>query len=83
MVQLWRTSSQCMPRYNPVVDDISIIWLERCQKELRKRIDRRVDMMLEAGWVEEVLGLPDEWKQFVRRKSCAGTILLQMQKQLN
>lgn len=64
--------SQCIPRYNPVVDDISIIWLERCQKELRKRIDIRVDMMLEAGWVEEALGLPDEWKQFVRRKKLCG-----------
>jgi tRNA dimethylallyltransferase len=44
----------------PLVRDFQAIWLQRERAELHARIERRLDAMLAAGWLEEVRDLVAE-----------------------
>lgn len=64
--------SDCKPIYAPIYA-ATIIFLTRDRKELYQRIDTRVELMMEHGWIaetQELLGTP--WEQFVLKKKLIG-----------
>jgi tRNA dimethylallyltransferase len=64
--------SDCKPVYAPICS-ATIIFLTRDRKELYSRINTRVELMMENGWVGEtqaLLGTP--WEQFALEKKLIG-----------
>lgn len=64
--------SSCEPKFDPIAPMIGII-CTRDRQELYNRIDHRVLIMLQSGWIEEVrslLGSP--WEQFLLEKKIIG-----------
>ncbi len=49
-----------------------IYFLTRAKEDLHERINKRVLAMLHDGWVEEVVGLPEEWHQYLLKKKLIG-----------
>jgi tRNA dimethylallyltransferase len=45
----------------PLVKDFTAVWIQREKSELETRIGVRVEAMFEAGWVEEVRGLVEQY----------------------
>lgn len=73
---MWQTlakkPSQYKPAYKPFAD-YKIFYVTRDRKELYARINARVDLMLQAGWLDEVknlIGTP--WEQFILEKKLIG-----------
>ncbi len=75
-LNIWYTTgklpSSYAPLYNPEMD-YSILFVDRDRQELRKRIDARVDEMLESGWIDEAKNLMNSpWQDFLRKKNLIG-----------
>jgi tRNA dimethylallyltransferase len=73
---LWRQTgklpSTLKPNFAPVAPFDCFI-LMRDRQELYERIDKRVELMLDAGWIEEtkkLLGTP--WEPFLMKKKIIG-----------
>lgn len=61
------------PLYDPVTDDIHIIFLTRDRADLYERINKRVQVMMQQGWLAEVRALdPETWYPFLMRKGLIG-----------
>lgn len=60
------------PLYMPVVENMLIIHLTRNRDELYERINARTDSMLTEGWLDEVSGLDDAWKSWLKSKKMIG-----------
>jgi tRNA dimethylallyltransferase len=72
---LWQQGvlpSSCKPLFQPSDFAVHVVYLTRSREELYARIDARVEIMLEQGWIEEVQQLSDEWRAFVREKKIIG-----------
>jgi tRNA dimethylallyltransferase len=63
--------SKQQPDWDPV-SRLYIICLTREKDDLQSRISKRVHVMLNQGWAEEVAHLDDDWKQFVIKKGFIG-----------
>lgn len=75
-ISIWlatgRKPSEYAPLYNPPATHI-VHCLSRDRHELYERIDSRVHIMLQDGWIDEVkklLGTP--WEDFLRTKKIIG-----------
>lgn len=50
-----------------------IVYLNREREQLYQRINHRVDLMLEQGWLDEIKPLLDsDWVDFIKRKKLIG-----------
>jgi len=75
-LNIWHTTgklpSSYAPLYNPEMD-YSILFVNRDRQELRKRINARVDEMLESGWIDEAKNLINTpWQDFLIKKNLIG-----------
>lgn len=65
--------SMQQPVYDPLDDNATIIFLTRDRTQLYDRINKRVQQMFKAGWVDEVQQLMgSEWEQFLLQKKLIG-----------
>ena len=74
-LDLWRTTGQLpssrKPKFQPLAD-FHIFCTVRDREELYQRINSRVMLMLQEGWVREADSLPLLWKAFLMRKKILG-----------
>ncbi len=64
--------SQYVPRYDPIAD-YYFVWLTRDRDDLYCRIDKRVHLMMECGWLDEVRTLHGTaWQEFITTKKIIG-----------
>lgn len=73
---LWHATqtkpSTFMPAYEPLAD-AHVVFLTRAREQLYQRINERVKIMLEDGWVDEVTRLQNTaWEPFLERKKLIG-----------
>ena len=75
-VQIWRTTGTKPSLYQPKFElpcNVIILFLTRERKELYARINERVDVMIKAGWLDEVKGLyHTPWEAFLYEKKLIG-----------
>lgn len=75
-IELWHSRgivpSEYKPLYEPPVGTYMFVMLTRDRDELYKRINERVTLMMNDGWIDEVQHLPQEWKEFLRKKKLLG-----------
>lgn len=68
-----RKASDFKPVFNPPLGDALIIFLTRDRQELYQRINERVEIMMQQGWIEEVTMLiKNGWAEFLERKKLIG-----------
>lgn len=74
-LSLWYSTgikpSDNVPLYTPPFT-YSLIYLKRERTFLYDRINKRVDAMVEEGWLDEVRNLDTSWQQFLLRKKLIG-----------
>lgn len=63
--------SSKVPNFDPLAN-FHITFVTRDRAELYERINSRLHQMFDAGWVEEVAGLSDEWQNFLLKKRLIG-----------
>lgn len=68
--------SECIPKYEPISENITLFVLNNIRDELYKKNDQRVRVMMEMGWLAEVANLESKWHNFLRRKKIIGYELL-------
>ena len=65
--------SQLQPLYNPIEGKALIVFITRDRNELYKRINERVESMIQQGWIQEVFSLiGTKWENFLERKKLIG-----------
>lgn len=64
--------SQHKPSFDPVTQRAQLVVVTRDRQELIERIDQRVDIMIQQGWLNEVAALPPAWQQFCLEKKIIG-----------
>lgn len=76
-LQVWYATQQLPSQYEPLYDPITPYWalitIDRDRQELYTRINERVPVMFNQGWVAEVqalLGTP--WEEFLLQKKIIG-----------
>lgn len=79
-LEIWCTTgilpSHCVPQYAPIAKNMQIFVLNSSKKELYDKIDQRVHVMMEMGWLDEVRKLPVAWHDFLRTKKIIGYELI-------
>lgn len=75
-LEIWHTTGQkpslFAPCYTPP-SDYMLIHLTRTRDDLYTRIDQRVKIMIEQGWINEVISLiGTEWELFLHEKKLIG-----------
>ena len=75
-LSIWHTygvlPSSCTCKFDPLAR-AHILWVGRTREQLYERIDKRVKIMVEDGWIEEckpLLNTP--WEDFLHRKKLIG-----------
>lgn len=75
-LNIWRTTGELPSTYAPVFDppaDFFLLFLTRDREELYKRINKRVHVMIEQGWLDEVAHLRGtDWEHFLQEKKLIG-----------
>lgn len=75
-LEIWRTTGTKPSLYAPTYQPIApyhMLFLTRETIELNERINKRVNAMLQAGWIDEVRRLKGtEWEPFLLRKKIIG-----------
>lgn len=67
-----RKPSEYQPSYQPV-GSFCFVYLTRQRQDLYTRIDQRVKIMFDAGWIEEVERLQGTaWESFLKKKKLIG-----------
>jgi tRNA dimethylallyltransferase len=75
-IELWKKTGKKPSEYKPVYKPPSsclLIYLQRDRDELYRRINERVILMINQGWIEEVehiRGTP--WEKFLQQKKLIG-----------
>jgi tRNA dimethylallyltransferase len=65
--------SEQKPIFNPLSKNFIFLYLTRDRNELYKRINERVKLMIDAGWLDEVRSLLNTpWQTFVQEKKFIG-----------
>jgi tRNA dimethylallyltransferase len=77
LVQAGTLPSLHAPVYTDLGADVLCVWLERDRQELYQRINQRVQIMMDAGWLQETQALiGTAWEQFLLHKKIIGYDLL-------
>ncbi len=75
-LHIWKKTDVIPSEYKPVYDpiaDYKIVFLTRDRQELYHRINKRVEMMLECGWLREIREIiSTKWEQFILEKKLIG-----------
>lgn len=77
-IEIWRETgglpSHATPGFtmDPRLGKVLIIFLHRNREELVAMIDERTDAMMAMGWLDEVRGLDESWKKFLKHKRLIG-----------
>ena len=75
-IELWHSRGvlpcEYKPLYEPPAGKYMFVMLTRNRDELYQRINERVALMMNDGWIDEVKDLPGEWKEFLRKKKLLG-----------
>jgi tRNA dimethylallyltransferase len=74
-LELWYATGILPSQQKPTYQSFGLFHLTfvtREREELYRRINLRVDQMMQQGWVAEVEGLSDAWKQFLLQKKIMG-----------
>lgn len=75
-MEIWRTKGIKPSLYEPNLEmpcNVIMLYLTRNRDDLYARIDKRVIMMLQAGWLDEVKPLCDTpWERFLYEKKLIG-----------
>ena len=74
-LELWQATGIVPSAHKPVFqpfEPFCLTFVTRDRKELYARINQRVRLMFEQGWVTEVAQLSEEWKQFLMQKKLVG-----------
>jgi tRNA dimethylallyltransferase len=75
-MEIWRTKGIKPSLYQPNLEmpcNVIMLYLTRNRDDLYARIDTRVIMMLQAGWLDEVRPLCDTpWETFLHEKKLIG-----------
>ncbi len=67
-----RKPSEYQPLYQPV-GSFCFVYVTRQRQDLYSRIDQRVKLMLDAGWIDEVERLKGtDWESFLKKKKLIG-----------
>lgn len=64
--------SQCTPKYEPIFDDMRLFVINAPKEILYQRIDARVHIMMQMGWLNETKNLDVAWQLFLKRKKIIG-----------
>jgi tRNA dimethylallyltransferase len=65
--------STLAPEYVPFPADVLLVFLSREREELYTRINQRVELMMQQGWIDEVRTLMGtNWESFLLRKKLIG-----------
>lgn len=79
-IEIWNKTgvlpSQCTPKYEPVASKMTLLILDRPKVELYEKIDQRVNVMMQMGWLAEIANLTSNWHDFLRRKKIIGYEIL-------
>ncbi len=76
---IWKQTGKKPSSYKPSFDPFAactFVWLERDRDQLYERINERVISMIDAGWINEVQSLDDEWVEFLKKKKIIGYDLI-------
>lgn len=74
-LDIWEQTGQKPSNYKLTFDPpgyCAFIFLTRDRDDLYKRINKRVDVMLNSGWIEEVKSLDTSWHSFLIEKKLIG-----------
>lgn len=75
-LDLWHAHGQkpsrLQPIFDPLVKPAAFIVIDRERSELYERINKRVELMIAAGWVREVQALSPAWHEFLLKKKLIG-----------
>jgi tRNA dimethylallyltransferase len=75
-MEIWRTKGVKPSLYQPDLEmpcNVIMLYLTRNRDDLYARIDKRVIMMMEAGWLDEVRPLCNTpWETFLHEKKLIG-----------
>ena len=76
-LQVWYATQQLPSQYEPLYDPITPSWalitVDRDRQELYNRINERVPIMFNQGWIAEVEALLDTpWEEFLLQKKIIG-----------
>ncbi len=76
--------SQCLPKYAPLFADMQLFIINAPKEILYQRIDARVHIMMQMGWLNETKNLDQAWQLFLQRKKIIGyEVILQYLNQGN
>lgn len=68
--------SMLKPTYADICKKLDFVIIGRDRAELYSRINKRVLVMLNSGWVDEVKNLDVNWKTFIKNKKIIGYNLI-------
>ena len=75
-LEIWRNTgrkpSEFKLQFRPISNETDLIILSRSRDDLYERINARVRIMLEMGWMKEVAGLSQAWRDFLKLKKIIG-----------
>jgi tRNA dimethylallyltransferase len=79
-LSIWHSSgikpSDCVRRFEPLAK-AHIVWAGRDRAQLFGRINERVSVMVEQGWIDECKALVGtKWEDFIRHKKLIGYVEL-------
>lgn len=75
-LDLWHAHGQkpsrLQPVFIPLIKPTAFMVIDRERNELYERINKRVELMIGAGWVREVQELSPAWHEFLLQKKLIG-----------
>ena len=74
-MEIWRSKGIKPSLYHPMLElphNVILLYLTRNRDDLYARIDKRVIMMMQAGWLDEVRLLDKKWELFLHEKKLIG-----------
>lgn len=72
---IWHSTGILPSQARPVLAPTGrclLLFLDRQKEDLVERIDERIKLMLNDGWIEEVIALPPQWEDLLNKKGFMG-----------
>jgi len=74
-LDIWYSTGKKPSEFEPAFEPLApfaLFFLNRDRDELYARINERVEVMIDAGWIAEVDALDNDWKEFISSKKIIG-----------